>query len=82
MSKLVEPTDVISPSTTSSLLCIIVGWYSWISTPASNNSPQCAFDASRTVSESLCLPGTITRTRTPRWRAACRAWIIRGSGTK
>jgi hypothetical protein len=82
MSKLVEPTETISRSTTSSLLCIIVGTYSWISTPAISRSPHVAFEASFTVSESMCSPGSRMRMRTPRWRAAISALLISSSGTK
>ena len=67
LSKLVEPTGNQSPSTTSTLQWYIVGWYSEISMPACRSSPHCAREALRTVSASMCLPGVMICTRTPRF---------------
>ncbi len=82
MSKLVEPTETNRPSMISSLVCSMVGWYSWISMPACSSGSQLALEASRTDTASMCLPGSSTRMLTPRLRASSSARVISASGTK
>jgi hypothetical protein len=70
LSKFVEPTEASLESTSIILQWNMVGWNSEISAPACNNSPQSAREAWRTTCESMCLPGTMMRTLTPRLSAA------------
>ena len=58
------------PSTTSTLEWIIVGWYSKILTPPCRSGPKSWREAMRTGGTSMCGPGTITLTSTPRLAAA------------
>lgn len=64
LSKLVEPTETNNPSTIITLQWYIVGWYSAITAPAANNGPERAREARRTVSLSMCGPGTAIRSLT------------------
>jgi len=82
LSKLVEPTDTSSSSTIITLQWNIVGLYSAMTAPAASKGPQRAREAPRTVSLSMCSPGTAMRSLTPRFIASTRALVTSSSGTK
>jgi len=81
-SKLVDPVETMNSSTIITLQWYIVGWYSWISAPAASSSPQRAREAARTVSVSMCSPGVMICSFTPRFIASTIVWTASSLGTK
>jgi hypothetical protein len=82
LSKLVEPTTLQQPSTTIDFAWIMAGWYSKMAAPARSSGPK-RRRLERWVSRwSVCRPGVMIFTSTPRAMARTSSVRALASGRK